>query len=70
MIHEAPEFDRFYVQQVSVGFDLWILGRTIGLVLPGARHRLVSMAELRRRLIELEPVPAEGLGDRVAAATD
>lgn len=72
MIHEAPEFDRFYVQHVSVGFDLWILGRTLGLVLPGVRHRLVTMPELRRRLVDLEPVKAEGVGvgERVAAAAD
>ncbi|MEO7556214.1 MAG: sugar transferase [Acidimicrobiales bacterium] len=46
MIHEAPEFDEFYVRHRSLRLDLWVMLRTLSLVLPVSRARLTSYDEL------------------------
>jgi len=38
MIYEAPQYDEFYVQNVGVLLDTWILARTIACFLPRIRH--------------------------------
>jgi lipopolysaccharide/colanic/teichoic acid biosynthesis glycosyltransferase len=45
MIFEGPEFDEYYVENQSVRFDLWIIMRTLRLVLPG-ENNLVSYNDL------------------------
>ena len=46
MIHEHPEIDDYYVANSSFRFDLWILGRTLQLMLPFRAPQLVRMREL------------------------
>lgn len=46
LIGESPEFDRFYLRNVSPRLDAWILARTIRNAFPG------------RRLVSLDDVPA------------
>jgi lipopolysaccharide/colanic/teichoic acid biosynthesis glycosyltransferase len=44
MIYEHPEFDEYYLRNRSLLLDAWIVGRTMGLMLPGRNRRLVSLA--------------------------
>jgi lipopolysaccharide/colanic/teichoic acid biosynthesis glycosyltransferase len=44
MIFEHPEFDEYYLRNRSFFLDMWILGRTVGLMLPGRNRRLVSLS--------------------------
>lgn len=59
LIGEAPEFDRFYVRNVSWRLDTWILWRTIRNFFPG--RSLVSLDDVpgwtpqHQRVIDLEP---------------
>ena len=46
MIHEHPEFDERYLAAHSLRLDLWIILRTLRLMLPATDKRLVSLAEL------------------------
>ena len=46
MIHEHPEFDECYVAAHSLRLDLWIILRTLRLMLSATDKRLVSLAEL------------------------
>jgi len=42
MIHETPEFDDFYIRHRSLRLDVWVMRRTLSLVLPLSRARLTS----------------------------
>jgi lipopolysaccharide/colanic/teichoic acid biosynthesis glycosyltransferase len=59
LIGEAPEFDRFYVRNVSWRLDAWILWRTVRNFFPG--RRLISLDDVpgwtpqQQRVVELEP---------------
>jgi lipopolysaccharide/colanic/teichoic acid biosynthesis glycosyltransferase len=59
LIGEAPEFDRFYVRNVSWRLDAWILWRTIRNFFPG--RRLLSLDDVPRwapqrpSVVDLEP---------------
>jgi lipopolysaccharide/colanic/teichoic acid biosynthesis glycosyltransferase len=46
MIFEHPEFDEFYLRNRSLRFDLWIVVRTIRLLLPVRDRRLTSLEAL------------------------
>ena len=46
MIHEHPEFDDHYVSNWSFRFDLWIIGRTLRMMLPIGKASLARMDEL------------------------
>lgn len=57
MIHEHPEFDAHYLRNQSLRFDLWILWRTVRLMLPVGQPSLATLHDLpawARR----EPVPS------------
>ncbi|MGQ0615617.1 MAG: sugar transferase [Acidimicrobiia bacterium] len=60
LILEHPEFDRFYIENRSVRLDLWILARTVRLLIPVGRRQFLSLDQLpawaRQRAVE--PVPA------------
>lgn len=49
MIHEHPEFDEWYLEHRSPRVDLWILARSLWLLLPADRRRMVSYEELLGR---------------------
>lgn len=36
LIVESPEYDAFYVRHMGLRFDLWLMWRTVRMVLPGA----------------------------------
>jgi len=67
LIDEAPEYDRFYVRHRTLRLDLWILLRTVLLLLPVGTPRLVRLDQLPRRAVEVidltEPVTAMAVGD-------
>ena len=46
MIHEHPEFDERYLAAHSFRLDLWIIMRTLRLLLPARDKRLVSLTDL------------------------
>lgn len=46
MIFEHPEADIRYVQHRSLRFDLWIMARTVRLLVPGLERRLVRLDDL------------------------
>lgn len=46
MIFEHPEFDEHYLRNRSLRLDLWILGRTMRLMVPVHNKRLVSLREI------------------------
>jgi lipopolysaccharide/colanic/teichoic acid biosynthesis glycosyltransferase len=56
MIFEHPEFDEYYLQHRTFGLDMWILGRTFGLMLPGRNRRLVSLSAFDER-VQPTPIP-------------
>jgi lipopolysaccharide/colanic/teichoic acid biosynthesis glycosyltransferase len=56
MIYEHPEYDQFYVENRSIGLDIWILARTVSVHLPGGSERVITLADVpsatRRRVLE------------------
>lgn len=46
MIYEHPEYDEHYLAHRSLRFDLWILWRTVRVVLPGRAARVASLDDL------------------------
>jgi lipopolysaccharide/colanic/teichoic acid biosynthesis glycosyltransferase len=46
MIYEHPELDEHYLANRSLRLDLWIIGRTLRLLLPVSDKRLVTLAQL------------------------
>jgi hypothetical protein len=46
MIYEHPEYDVHYVRNWSLRLDLWIIVRTIRLMLPFGQPQLARMDEL------------------------
>jgi lipopolysaccharide/colanic/teichoic acid biosynthesis glycosyltransferase len=48
MIFEHPEFDAFYLANRSLRLDLWVIVRSIRMLLPSGRPRLITHDELSR----------------------
>lgn len=46
MIYEHPEYDRFYIENRTFRFDLWIVARTVRMHLPGAPREISSVSEV------------------------
>jgi lipopolysaccharide/colanic/teichoic acid biosynthesis glycosyltransferase len=46
MIDEHPEYDEHYIAHRSLRLDLWIVWRTVRLILPGRAARVASLDEL------------------------
>lgn len=76
LIHETPEYDIHYVRSASMRLDLWIVLRTVALVLPGAARRLVTLHDIpswasNRKVLDLTDVSLAGAvrhGDPVLSA--
>lgn len=49
LIGESPEYDLAYVEQRTFALDLWILGRTFGLVVPFGGRALVTLDDVPGR---------------------
>ena len=57
LIHEAPQFDEFYVEHQSLRLDLWVLMKTFSVMVLGRRH------------VDLDAVPAWAVrGDSLTAS--
>lgn len=51
LIYEHPEFDEYYIENRSLALDLWIMRRSIALLLPFGQPDLVSYTELPRPMV-------------------
>ena len=51
LIYEHPEFDEYYIANRSLALDLWIMRRSIALLLPFGQPALVRYAELPRPVV-------------------
>ena len=60
LIWEAPQYDLFYLRHASLRLDLWILWRTLAMMLGLARP--VSLGEVPTAVIaKSSPTPAASL---------
>ena len=67
LIHESPEYDVHYVRWATMRLDLWIILRTVALVIPGVSPRLATLRDIPRWASRGES-PAESVLGRVPAS--
>jgi lipopolysaccharide/colanic/teichoic acid biosynthesis glycosyltransferase len=67
LIHEHPELDAFYLMHRGLRLDLWILAKTVRLLVPIGDRRLVSLDDVPLWAMRTEPrsVPLASVIDRV-----
>lgn len=73
LIHEAPHYDLHYVRHRDLTLDLWIVVRTLSLVLPGGRREPLTIADVPRGghvpAVSAEPGPVLDLTDSEVSAS-